>query len=53
MPNLLSKIFGSHNDRVLKAMLPLVERTNSLEREASACSDAALAARTASFRERL
>jgi len=53
MPNLLSKIFGSHNDRVLKTMLPLVERTNCLEREASACSDAALAARTASFRERL
>jgi preprotein translocase subunit SecA len=53
MPNLLSKIFGSHNDRVLKAMLPLVERTNRLEREAAACSDAALAARTAAFRERL
>ena len=53
MPNLLSKIFGSHNDRVLKAMLPLVERTNRLERESAACSDAALAARTAAFRERL
>ncbi len=53
MPNLLRKVFGSHNDRVLKAMLPLVERVNRLEREAAACSDAELGARTAAFRQRL
>src|SRR5262245_59168139 len=53
MPNLLRKVFGSHNDRVLKGMLPLVERVNRLEREAVASSDAELAARTAAFRERL
>jgi preprotein translocase subunit SecA len=53
MPNLLRKVFGSHNDRVLKAMLPLVERVNRLEREAVACSDAELRARTAAFRERV
>jgi len=53
MPNFLKRLFGSHNDRVLKAMLPLVERINRCEREAAACSDAGLAARTAAFRERL
>ncbi len=53
MANLLGKVFGSHNDRVLKAMLPLVERINRLERDAVACSDDELRARTAVFRERL
>jgi preprotein translocase subunit SecA len=53
MPNLIRRVFGSHNDRVLKAMLPLVERVNRLEREAVACSDAELGGRTAAFRERL
>src|SRR5262245_13383190 len=53
MLNVARKVFGSHNDRVLKGMLPLVERRNRLKREAGACSDAELRARTAAFRERL
>jgi preprotein translocase subunit SecA len=53
MPNFLKKLLGSHNDRVLKAMLPLVERVSRCERDAVASSDAQLAARTAAFRERL
>jgi preprotein translocase subunit SecA len=52
LANLLQKIFGSHNDRVLKRILPLVERINRLEPELAVQSDDALRARTADFRTR-
>ncbi len=49
----LQKVFGTKNDRELKRIVPLVERTNQLEPKMAALSDAALAARTVDFRERL
>jgi preprotein translocase subunit SecA len=54
MPQLsFQKIFGTKNDRELKRIVPLVERTNQLEPKMAGLSDAALAARTVDFRERL
>jgi preprotein translocase subunit SecA len=50
---LLTKIFGSKNDRVLKQIQPLVNRINDLEKTVEPLDDAALAARTVAFRERL
>jgi preprotein translocase subunit SecA len=53
MFNPVRKIIGTHNDRVLKAIVPLVDRTNQLEPEVVGLSDADLRARTGAFRERL
>ncbi|MBW2268158.1 MAG: preprotein translocase subunit SecA, partial [Deltaproteobacteria bacterium] len=52
MANLIQKIFGTHNDRVLKGIVPLVERANQFEAEGTKLSDAALRARTGAFRQR-
>jgi len=53
MANFLNKIVGSHNDRVLKRILPLVEQINRLEPELVTLSDAALRSRTADFKQRV
>ncbi|MDH5566334.1 MAG: preprotein translocase subunit SecA [Myxococcales bacterium] len=53
MPNLIRKIFGSHNDRVIKQIIPSVERINALEPELTGLSDAALRAKTPALRARL
>ena len=50
---LLTKVFGSKNDRVLKQIRPIVSRINALEESVLSLDDAALAARTVEFRERL
>jgi preprotein translocase subunit SecA len=50
---LLTKVFGSSNDRYLKQLRPLVTRINSLEEEVTALDDGALAAKTVEFKERL
>ena len=50
---LLTKVFGSKNERVLKRLEPLVTQINSLESEVQAESDEALRARTEQFRQRL
>ncbi len=50
---LISKVFGSRNERVLRRMQKTVVRINSLEPEISSLSDEALSAKTAEFRERL
>jgi preprotein translocase subunit SecA len=50
---LLTKVFGSKNDRVLKQIQPLVNRINELEKSVLSLDDADLAARTVAFRERL
>jgi preprotein translocase subunit SecA len=50
---LLTKVFGSKNDRVLKQIQPLVNRINELETTVLSLEDADLAARTVAFRERL
>jgi len=49
----IQKVFGSHNDRVIKSVVPLVERINALDPEAVKCSDAELRARTGAYRQRL
>ncbi|MEN8141107.1 MAG: preprotein translocase subunit SecA [Thermodesulfobacteriota bacterium] len=51
--NVLTKVFGSKNDRVLKAIDPIVVKVNSLEAEISALSDEELQAKTPEFKERL
>ncbi|MFT3972682.1 MAG: preprotein translocase subunit SecA [Amaricoccus sp.] len=50
---LAKKVFGSPNDRKVKATRPLVERINALEPEFRALDDAGLRAKTVEFRERL
>jgi preprotein translocase subunit SecA len=50
---LLTKVFGSKNDRVLKQIRPIVSQINALEESVLALDDAGLAARTVEFRERL
>ncbi len=51
--NVLTKVFGSNNDRVLKKIRPLVQVINNLEKDIKPLDDAALAAKTVAFRERL
>ncbi len=53
LPKLLTSIFGSRNDRLLKQYRRVVEQINALEGELEALDDAALTARTAHFRERV
>jgi len=53
MQRVLSKIFGTSNDRAIKRLLPLVEQVNVLEPGVSRLSDADLRGRTADFRLRL
>ena len=49
----LAKVFGTRNDREIKAMRPIVEKINSLEPEIQALSDIDLAAKTIDFKERI
>ncbi len=51
--NVLKKIFGSRNDRVLKRMRKLVDRINALEAACQALTDAELRAKTAEFKNRV
>ncbi|MFH7325741.1 preprotein translocase subunit SecA [Desulfurivibrio sp. C05AmB] len=53
LAKVLKKIFGSQNERILKAMEPLVARINDLEPAVQALDDSALAAKTGEFRQRL
>ncbi|MFQ6372777.1 preprotein translocase subunit SecA [Shewanella sp. YIC-542] len=50
---LLTKIFGSRNQRTLKALGKVVTKINALEAEYEKLSDEQLKAKTAEFRERL
>src|SRR5687767_7531083 len=50
---ILTKIFGSRNDRLLKQYRKTVERINALESGLEHLSDEALKAKTDEFRERL
>ncbi|HET6674551.1 MAG TPA: preprotein translocase subunit SecA [Nitrospiraceae bacterium] len=49
----LNFIFGSKNDREIKALRPIVEKINSLESGLTPLSDHALADKTQEFRKRL
>ncbi|MGH8482448.1 MAG: preprotein translocase subunit SecA, partial [Nevskiaceae bacterium] len=50
---LLARVFGSRNQRILNRLSGLVAAVNALEPQLVGMSDAALAARTAEFRQRL
>ena len=50
---LLTKVFGSSNDRYLKQIRPLVSKVNDLEKDLLSLSDSELAAKTVAFKERL
>ena len=50
---MLTKVFGSRNDRILKSMQPVVDQINLLEPSVKALSDEALRAKTDEFRARL
>ena len=52
LPKLLTSIFGSRNDRLLKQYRQVVVRVNALESQFEALDDAALRAKTAEFRQR-
>ncbi|HVZ42309.1 MAG TPA: preprotein translocase subunit SecA [Ramlibacter sp.] len=51
--NILTKIFGSRNDRLLKQYRRVVEKINALEPQLEQLADDQLRARTQEFRERL
>jgi preprotein translocase subunit SecA len=49
----LTKVFGSKNERELKRIQPLVDRINKFEPQTQELDDTALAAKTEQFKERL
>ncbi len=51
--NILTKIFGSRNDRLLKQYRGVVVRINALEPQFEKLDDSALQAKTGEFRERI
>jgi preprotein translocase subunit SecA len=53
IPNLLKKVFGSRNDRLIRQYRAVVAKINALEAQTTALSDEALTGRTAEFRQRL
>ena len=52
LPKLLTSIFGSRNDRLLKQYRQVVAQVNALESQFEALDDAALKAKTDQFRQR-
>ncbi len=53
LTQILNLIFGSKNDREIKALMPIVQRINALEPELTPLSDHALADKTQAFKKRL
>ena len=53
LPKLLTQIFGSRNDRLLKGYRRVVQQINALEPALEALDDAALRAKTDEFKARL
>ena len=53
MFKVLTKLFGSRNDRLLKELWPMSVQINALEADMQALSDEELAAKTVEFRQRL
>ncbi|MBA5870720.1 MAG: preprotein translocase subunit SecA [Nitrospira sp. CR2.1] len=53
LTQVLNIIFGSKNDREIKALRPIVERINGLESSLTPLSDQALADKTQEFKKRL
>ena len=50
---LFDKLFGSHSDRELKKITPIVDKINALEPQMKALSDAELRGKTDEFKRRL
>ena len=50
---IFSMIFGTHNDRELKTLTPIINKIESLENEYKALSDEALRGKTAELKEQL
>ena len=50
--SILEKLFGSHSDREVKRILPIVDKVEALSDEYAALSDEALRAKTAEFKAR-
>lgn len=53
MLQLARKIFGTRNDRIVKAYRDIVVKINSMESQYTALSDADLSAKTAAFKNRI
>ncbi len=53
MLSLITRIFGTRNERILKEIRPIVARINELEPRMQKLSDQQLAAKTVEYRERL
>lgn len=53
LPRLLTQIFGSRNERLLKQYRSVVLKVNALEGQFEALSDAALKAKTEEFKQRI
>jgi preprotein translocase subunit SecA len=53
LPKILTQIFGSRNDRLIKTFKQTAQRINALEPQYEALSEEALRAKTVEFRERL
>jgi len=51
--SVLAKVFGTHNDRELKTLMPIINKIESLEDEYRSLSDEALKAKTVEFKKRL
>jgi preprotein translocase subunit SecA len=49
----MAKVFGTSNEREIKRLMPLVERTNGLEPEMKQLADEQLRAKTDEFRKRI
>src|ERR1700730_13098976 len=50
---LIAKVFGTKNERVIKALMPQVEAINALEPQMQKFTDAELRAKTDEFRQRI
>ena len=53
LTQILNLIFGSKNDREIKALMPIVQRINALEADLTPLSDHALTDKTQAFKKRL
>jgi preprotein translocase subunit SecA len=53
MPNILTSVFGSRNERVLKQLSKIVARINAFEPEIQKLDDVALRDKTAEFKQRI
>ena len=51
--NILTKLFGSRNDRLLKTYRKTIDRINGLEMQYESLSDDDLRAKTQAFKERV